>query len=140
MKNKVAFIIFSHSIDHDNEDVEDMIKNISYFHNNCDFIVNHPNLTHPKIGIRHTPGVLNHSNFIFGALIDFIRNITTEEINKFEHFCLVSANQYFINDINFEKGVNYAQFYNTENWEETYKGKNSDKTIIGFPLKQPYGT
>lgn len=139
MKSKTGFVIFAHSSIHSNEDVEDMINNISYFHDNCDFFVNHPNIIHPKIRIRHMPGTLNHSNFIFGAIIELIKNITKKEINTFEHFCLVSANQYFINDIYFKKGVNYAQFLNTENWSDTYNGKDSDKTIIGFPLQQPYG-
>ena len=139
MKSRTAFIIFAHSTTHTNEDVDDMIANISYFHDNCDFMINHPKLDHPKIRMRHMPGPLNVSNFIFGALVDLIKNITIDEINTFEHFCLVSANQYFINDIIYEKGVNYAQFLNTDNWVETYNGKNSDKTIIGFPLQQPYG-
>lgn len=139
MKNKTAFIIFAHSTVHTIDDVNDMINNISYFHDNCDFMVNHPTLNHPKIRMKHMPGALNHSNFIFGALADLIKNISEEEINTFEHFCLVSANQYFINEINFEKGVNYAQFLNTENWDATYNGKDTDKTVVGFPLQQPYG-
>ena len=139
MKSKTAFIIFAHSTIHTNEDVDDMIANISYFHNNCDFMINHPSLDHPKIRMRHMPGVLNNSNFIFGGLVDLIKNLSEEEINTFEHFCLVSANQYFINNIIFEKNVNYAQFLNTENWDLTYNGKDSDKTIVGFPLKQSYG-
>lgn len=139
MKNKTAFIIFAHSTVHTIDDVDDIINNIKYFHNNCDFMINHPTLNHPKIRMRHMPGVLNHSNFIFGALVDLIKSIPEEEINTFEHFCLVSANQYFINEINFKKGVNYAQFLNTENWNEKYNGKDFDKTIIGFPLQQPYG-
>jgi hypothetical protein len=139
MKSKTAFIIFAHSTTHTIEDVDDMITNISYFHDNCDFMINHPTLDHPKIRMRHMPGPLNKSNFIFGALIDLIKNLSKDEINSFEHFCLVSANQYFINEINFEKGVNYVQFLNTDNWDQTYNGKDSDKNIIGFPLQQPYG-
>lgn len=139
MKNKTAFIIFGHSTLNTVEDIDDIIKNISYFHNNCDFMVNHPTINHPKIRTRHTPGPLNFSNFIFGVLIELIKNLTVDEINNFEHFCLVSANQYFINQIKFEKNVNYAQFLNTENWDNTYNGKDSSKDIIGFPLQQPYG-
>jgi len=139
MKTKTGFIIFAHSLSQTVEDVDDIIQNIMYFHDNCDFFINHPNIYHPKIRMRHMPGLLNHSNFIFGGIIDLLKSISDEEINSFEHFCLVSANQYFINDINFEKGVNYAQFLNTINWVETYNGKDSDKTIIGFPLQQPYG-
>ena len=139
MKGKTGFVIFAHSLSHTNEDVDDMINNISYFHDNCDFFVNHPTMVHPKIRMRHMPGALNHSNFIFGGIIELIKNISEEEINTFEHFCLVSANQYFINDIDFKKGVNYAQFLNTDNWNDTYNGKDSDKTIVGFPLQQPYG-
>mgnify|MGYP001580247372 CR=1 FL=1 len=59
-------------------------------------------------------------------------------MNNFDHFCLVSANQYFINEINFEKDVNYIQMLNTEDWESTYKGKDTNKEIQGFPLQQPY--
>jgi hypothetical protein len=139
MKPKTSFIIFAHSTAQTIEDIDDMISNISYFHDNCDFMVNHPTLNHSKIKMRHMPGQLNHSNFIFGALVDLIRNISHEEIDSFDHFCLVSANQYFINNINFKKGVNYAQFLNTEDWVSTYNGKDSDKTIVGFPLQQPYG-
>lgn len=139
MKTRTAFIIFSHSTAHTIDDIDDMINNISYFHNNCDFMINHPTLKHPKIRVKHMPGPLDQSNFIFGAIIDLIKNISEDEIKTFDHFCLVSANQYFINDINFKKDVNYAQFLNTENWVESYHGKDSDKTIIGFPLQQPYG-
>ena len=139
MQNKCCFIIFAHNNLHTNEDVQDMIDNISYFHKNCDFYVNHPTLTHPKVKIKHRLGALNNSNFIFGALVEFINNLTIEEINSFDHFCLVSANQYFINTINFEKDVNYLQYLNTENWDQTYNGKDSDKTIVGFPLQQNYG-
>lgn len=139
MKNKTGFIIFAHSLKQTKEDVDDMINNISYFHDNCDFFINHPTLSHHKIRMRHSPGQLNASNFIFGGIIEFLKNISDEEINEYEHFCLVSANQYFINEIDFKIGVNYAQFINTENWDNTYNGKDSDKKIIGFPLKQPYG-
>jgi hypothetical protein len=137
--DKTCFIIFAHSTAQTIEDIDDMIANISHFHNNCEFFVNHPTLDHPKIKTRHMPGVLNNSNFIFGALVELIQNISEEEINQFEHFCLVSANQYFINTINFEKNTNYAQFLNTENWDATYNGKDSDKNVIGFPLQQAYG-
>lgn len=139
MKSRTAFVIFAHSTVHTAEDIDDMIANISYFHNNCDFMINHPTLSHPKIRMKHMPGPLNNSNFIFGALADLIKNISEDEINSFDHFCLVSANQYFINEINFDKDVNYVQFLNTDNWDQTYNGKDSDKTIIGFPLQQPYG-
>lgn len=138
MKSKTAFIIFAHSIVHTAEDVDDMISNISHFHDNCDFIVNHPTLDHPKVKLRHMPGPLNYSNFIFGVLIELFNSLTIEEINQYEHFCLVSANQYFISDINFEIGVNYAQFNTTENFDDDYTGKDMSKTIIGFPIKQPY--
>lgn len=138
-ESKVCFIIFAHSLYQDVEDLEDMISNIKYFHNNCDFIVNHPNIIHPKVRIQHMPGILNHSDFIFGGYIKLLKNISIEEINSFDHFCLVSANQYFVNKIHFEKGINYVQFYNTENWDNLYTGKDMDKTIIGFPLQQPYG-
>ena len=136
---KTCFIIFGHSTGQTIEDIDDMIKNISYFHDNCDFFVNHPTIEHPNIKTRHMPGVLNHSSFIFGALVELIKNITEEEINRFDHFCLVSANQYFINKIEFKPNTNYAQFLNTDNWDSTYNGKDSDKTVVGFPLQQPYG-
>lgn len=139
MQNKCCFIIFAHNDVHTNEDVEDMIDNINYFHKNCDIIVNHPNLTHPNVKIKHRLGALNHSKFIFGAFEELVRTLTTEEINQYDHFCLVSANQYFINEINFEKDVNYIQMLNTENWESTYRGKDTSKEIQGFPLQQPYG-
>jgi hypothetical protein len=138
MKSKIGFIIFAHSFAQSNEDIDDMINNISHFHDNCEFFVNHPTLNHPKIRTRHTPGVLNHSNFIFGALIELFNSLTVDEINEYEHFCLVSANQYFIDDIKFEKGINYAQFNTTENFDDDYTGKDMDKTIVGFPIKQPY--
>ncbi len=139
MKNKCCFIIFAHNDVHTNEDVQDMIDNINYFHKNCTIIVNHPTLTHPSVKLKHKLGQLNHSKFIFGAFEELLKTLTIEEINNFDHFCMVSANQYFINEINFEKDVNYIQMLNTENWEETYKGKNTDKTVQGFPLQQPYG-
>ena len=39
MKNKTAFIIFAHSTLHTIEDVDDMINNISQFHDNCEFMI-----------------------------------------------------------------------------------------------------
>lgn len=137
--SRVCFIIFAHSLDHDIHDLQDMIDNIKYFHDDCDFIVNHPTIEHPKVRVRHMPGTLNYSNFIFGAYEKILKDLTVDEIKSFDHFCLVSANQYFINKIVFEKGVNYVQFYNTENWDDLYTGKDMDKTIVGFPLQQPYG-
>lgn len=137
--SRCCFIIFAHSSAHDIDDLNDLIENIQYFHDDCDFIVNHPTIEHPKVRVRHMPGVLNHSDFIFGAYNKILKELSIEEINSFDHFCLVSANQYFINKIHFENGVNYVQFYNTENWDDIYSGKDMDKTIIGFPLQQPYG-
>ncbi len=139
MDNRCAFVIFAHNGVHTNEDVQDMIDNISHFHNNCDFLVNHPTLTHPNIRLRHSVGPLNNSNFIFGAFEALVRSLSVDEINSYDHFCLVSANQYFINKIEFNKDVNYVQFLNTENWDSTYIGKDMPKEIIGFPLQQPYG-
>lgn len=137
--NKTCFIILAHSTIHDKSDVDDLINNISFFCENPDFMVIHPTIEHDKIRVRHMPGQLNQSTFIFGGLTKLILSLKEEEIKEFDHFCLVSANQYFINKVNFKKNVNYAQFLNTENWVETYNGKDSDKTIIGFPLQQPYG-
>jgi hypothetical protein len=139
MNNRCAFVIFAHNNIQTNDDIDDMIKNINYFHDNCDFYINHPTLNHDKVKIRHRLGPLNYSSFIFGAFEALLKKLTIEEINSFNHFCLVSANQYFINKFNFQKNVNYLQFLNTENWEETYIGKDSSKKIIGFPLQQPYG-
>ncbi len=139
MSNRCAFIIFAHNEEHTNEDVDDIINNIKYFHDNCEIFVNHPTLSHANIKTRHALGVLNKSKFIFGAFEELIRTLTIEEITSFDHFCLVSANQYFINKINFEKETNYLQFLNTEDWDNRYTGKDFDKTIIGFPLQQPYG-
>lgn len=139
MSNRCCFIIFAHSTVQDLNDLNDMIDNIQYFHKNCDFIVNHPSIEHPKVKVRHLPGELNKSNFIFGAYEKILKELTEEEILSFDHFCLVSANQYFINDIKFEKDINYVQFYNTETWDDDYWGKDMDKTVVGFPLNQPYG-
>lgn len=136
---KTAFIIFAHSNYQNIDDVNDLIDNIKFFSEDCDFFINHPKLKHEKIVTSSTPGLLNFSSFIFGPLVDIINFFTEDLINKFDHFCLVSANQYFINKIKFEDGVNYAQFLNTENWDSTYVGKDTDKEIIGFPLNQPYG-
>ena len=47
--SKVCFIIFAHSTDQDVEDLQDMIKNIRYFHDDCDFIINHSNIVHKKV-------------------------------------------------------------------------------------------
>jgi len=136
---KTAYIIFAHSSVHTVEDVDDMIANISYFDKDSDFMVLHPSMKHDKVRVNAPVGALNHSSFIFGPLSQLIKSLTDDEINEFDHFCLVSANQYFIDDIKFEKGVNYVQYYNTDNWDNTYHGKDTDKTIVGFPLQQPYG-
>jgi hypothetical protein len=137
--SRCCFVIFAHSTDHDVDDLNDMIENIQYFHNDCDFIVNHPNIVHPKVRVRHMPGTLNQSDFIFGAYNKILKQLSVEEIESFDHFCLVSANQYFVDNIYFEKGVNYVQFYNKENWDDLYTGKDMDKEVEGFPLQQPYG-
>jgi hypothetical protein len=136
---RCCFIIFAHNDLQTNEDVEDLINNISFFHNDCDFIVNHPTLTHPKVRVRHRLGPVDHSSFIFGAFIDVLQSLSGEEINSFDHFCLVSANQYFINKIEFKKDTNYVQFINTEKWDDEYNGKDFNKEIIGNPIIQPWG-
>lgn len=138
--NRCCFVIFAHSLVQTIDDLNDMIDNISYFHDNCDFIINHPTIQHPKVRTNHMPGVLDHSSFIFGAYEKIVKSLTIEEIDLFDHFCLVSANQYFINKIEFEKDVNYVTFYNIEhNWHEHYNGYNFSKQIIGFPLNQYHG-
>ena len=139
MSNRCCFVIFGHSTDHTVDDLEDMMSNINHFHDDCDFFINHPTIKHEKVRTDHMPGPLNHSSFIFGAFEKIVKELSIEEINSFDHFCLVSANQYFIDKIHFEKGTNYVQFYNTENWDDVYSGKDMDRTIIGFPLQQPYG-
>ena len=103
--SRVCFVIFAHSTVHNVEDLEDMMDNIRYFHDDCDFIVNHPTIQHPKVRVNHMPGVLDRSSFIFGAYEKILKELSVEEINTFDHFCLVSANQYFINKIQFEKGL-----------------------------------
>ncbi len=130
---------FSHCVQQSKDDLEDMISNISYFHDNCDFWVNHPTIKHDKIKSRHNVGPTDMSSFIFGAFASILNNSTIDEINSFDHFCLVSANQYFINTISFEKDINYIQFYNTTNWSGTYKGMHTPTKIEGFPLNQSYG-
>lgn len=134
-----CFVIFAHNDLQTNEDVQDMIDNISFYHSDCDFIINHPYLTHPKVEIKHRLGPLDKSSFIFGAFIELLKSISENRIRQFDHFCLVSANQYFINKISFEKETNYIQFLNTENWEMDYTGKDFSTEIKGFPLNQPYG-
>ena len=59
-----CFIIFAHNDLQTNEDVQDLIDNISHFHKDCDFIVNHPTLTHPKVRVRHRLGSVDNSMFI----------------------------------------------------------------------------
>jgi hypothetical protein len=135
----ICFVIFAHNDLQTNEDVQDLIDNIKFFHPDSDFIVNHPTLDHPKVSVRHRLGPLDRSSFIFGALEAVIRKLTDEEIRKFDHFVLVSANQYFINKIDIEKGVNYIQFLNTEDWENDYTGKDFCTKIVGFPLQQKCG-
>tara|TARA_R110000751_G_scaffold109312_4_gene206323 strand:- start:5979 stop:6764 length:786 start_codon:yes stop_codon:yes gene_type:complete len=137
--SKTAFIIFAHSTIQTPADVDDMIANISYFHKDCDFMVLHPNMQHPKVRVNAPVGTLNRSSFIFGPLSQLIKELTDEEVKGYDHFCLVSANQYFIDNITFKNKVNYVQYYNTDNWDNTYQGKDTDKTIVGFPLQQPYG-
>ena len=139
MTKKIGFIIFAHTDYQNLEDLQDLIDNISFFCDNSDFFVNHPTIEHPKIKTKFTPGKLNESSFIFGALIEIIKSIDLQEINDYSHFCLVSANQYFINNLKFEENVNYVQFVNKENWAEKYNGKDFDKSYEGFPLNQPYG-
>jgi len=137
--SKIAFLIFSHCEEQNVDDVNDMIENISYFHDDCDFFINHPTIEHQKIKTRHKLGTLNNSSFIFGAFEKMIKSLTIKEINNFDHFVLVSANQYFINKLILEKNVNYVQFYNVENWDSKYTGKNFSTKYEGFPIKQPYG-
>jgi len=135
----IAFIIFAHCTEQNVDDVNDMIYNIKYFHKDCEIFINHPNIQHEKIKTRHTLGQLNNSSFIFGAFIDIIKTLTFDEIERFDHFVLVSANQYFISEMKLEKNVNYVQFYNVEDWEYKYTGKDFRTDYEGFPLKQFYG-
>jgi len=137
--SRVCFVIFAHCDAQSPSDIDDMIDNISRFHKDCDFIVNHPTMDHPKIFTRHRFGILNKSSFIFGAFEEIVSKLTEDQIKSFDHFYLVSANQYFINPIIVEKNINYFQFYNTEDWSNSYNGMNTAATVSGFPLKQPYG-
>jgi hypothetical protein len=137
--SKVCYIIFAHSLIQTENDLDDMIKNIKFFNKDCDFVINHPNMIHPKIRTRHMPGELDRSNFIFGAFEKIVKELSDDEINSYDHFCLVSANQYFINKPDFEVGVNYVQFYNTDDWSNFYDGYNYKTDYVGFPLQQPYG-
>jgi hypothetical protein len=89
--NRCCFVIFAHSLVQTIDDLNDMIDNISYFHDNCDFIINHPTIQHSKVRTNHMLGVLDHSSFIFGAYEKIIKSLTTEEINSFDHFCLDSV-------------------------------------------------
>jgi hypothetical protein len=135
----VCYIIFAHCNTQNNEDLQDIIDNIKYFsEDESDFIVNHPTINHSKIRTRHQLGPLNYSSFIYGAFIEIVKSITEEELNKYDHFCLVSANQYFINKIKFKPQTNYFQFYNSADWENYYHGISTEK-IVGNYLRQPYG-
>lgn len=136
---RTCFIIFAHCDLQNKEDVDDIIDNISHFNKNCDFLINHPTIQHNKIFTRHRLGPLNSSSFIFGAFREIIEKLTYDQINLFDHFCLVSANQYFISDIVFEKDINYFQFFNNPNWSCNYSGKNSSKLYVEGALKQCYG-
>lgn len=134
----VCFIILAHCNQQNVEDVQDIIDNIKYFSGDCDFIINHPTIVHPKIRTRHSIGLPNKSSCVYGAFIEVVKSITEEDLKKYSHFCLVSANQYFINKIEFKSNVNYFQFYNSSNWDNTYFGINTPKTEGNF-LKQHYG-
>lgn len=136
---KTAFIIFAHCNLQTKEDIDDLIDNIKRFHKNCDFLVNHPTIEHEKIFTSHNLGELNNSSFLFGAFIEILNKLSYKEIEKFDNFYIVSSNQYFINDIVLEKDINYFQFYNTPDWYNSYVGKDSDRTVVGNPLIQPYG-
>jgi len=136
---KTGFIIFAHCNGHTKEDVDDIIENISVFHPECEFFINHPTISHEKIFTTHNLGPLNKSSFIFGAFVDIINKLSIEDIHKCDNFCLVSANQYFIDNIKAEKNINYVQFYNTDDWTNRYNGKDFSTNIIGTPLRQPYG-
>ena len=87
MNSRVCFIIFAHCNLQVKEDLDDMISNINQFHNNCDFLVNHPNIQHEKIFTRHILSHMNDLNkpinapFIFGAFKEIINKISYEEIN-----------------------------------------------------------
>ena len=102
----VLFMIFSHCREQTVEDLNDMIDNIKHYHNDCDFLVNHPTIIHPKVRTRHNIGTLNQCNMVYGVFIEMVRSITEEELNKYDHFCMVAANQYFINKIEFNKKSN----------------------------------
>lgn len=136
---KTAFIIFAHCGVQTVDDVDDLIDNIKHFHNNCDFLINHPNIEHEKIFTRHNLGELNRSSFIYGAFVDIVNKLSYDDIESFDCFYFVSSNQYFMSDIIIKLNVNYFQFYNTPDWTNSYVGKDSDKTVIGNPLIQPYG-
>jgi hypothetical protein len=134
----VCFLIFPHCKFQTVEDLNDMIDNIKHYHKDCDFIVNHPTIIHPKVRTRHNIGIIHQCNMVYGVFIEMVRSLTEEDLNKYDHYCMVAANQYFINNIEFKPNVNYFQFYNSDNWDNTYTGIKTPK-IIGNFLKQPYG-
>ena len=139
MENKVCFIIFAHCNLQNKEDIQDMICNIKQFHSNCDFIINHPTIQHEKIFTRYIVGQVGTSPFIYGAFREIIEKLTLQKINEFSHFCLVSANQYFISNISFEKDINYVQFFNSPNWSSFYFGKDTPNIYIENALQQECG-
>lgn len=136
---KTYFIIFAHCNQQTLEDIDDMIDNISRFSINYDFGINHPRINHCKVITKHNVGPVDSSNFIFGAFVDIINKLSEEIISDFDHFCLVSANQYFINPLILEQNINYVQFFNTPNWGGTYIGKDTSPIYEYNPLIQHYG-
>ena len=135
MLNKVLYLVFGDVRNQNDEDLEDICQNIKHFDSNAQIIINHPKSSHPNSLLKHEVGVVDHSYFIFGVFIEFLNYIKDKKLD-FDHVCLFSANQYMINSFYPIKGINYLQFYTTDDWDFKYTGKDYSNLTYGTPLMQ----
>ena len=131
------YLIFGDSRNQDNNDLEDLCQNIQQFDTNAEIIINHSTSSHPLVKLRHTVGPVDISPFIFGVFTEFLKYFKENDL-KFDHLSLVSANQYYINKFTPEIGVNYLQFYNCNDWDHNYTGKDFPAIYSGNPIVQNF--
>jgi len=131
------YLIFGDARNQNDDDLEDLCQNIRHFDNNAQIIINHPTSNHTNVKLKHIVDPVDISPFIFGVFKEFLNYFSNNDLN-FDHLNLVSANQYYINKFEPEIGVNYVQFYNCDDWDHHYTGKDFPAVYSGNPIVQNF--
>lgn len=131
---KTLYLVLSHSIEQDYDDIEDTCQNIKYFDPEADIIVNHPSSNHPNVKLRYKMQEIDTSRHVFSVLVNFLKYLDNNELH-FDHLCWYSANQYMIRDFKPKDQVNYVKFFNHPDWESVFTGKDFPNVVFGQPFE-----